>query len=142
MSGIASFTGCRIARAGTYTLTATTPGLSPASSASFTISAGPAARVVVTASPGTSVRGVAFATQPAVAIQDAAGNVVPTTVFVALTITSPAGGAVLACFFNPILTSGGTGVFNGCRIDRAGTFSVTVTSSGLAPGQSATFVVE
>ncbi|WP_307381679.1 hypothetical protein [Microbacterium sp. W4I20] len=141
ITGIATFSGCRIARAGTYTLSATASGLTSAASGSFTISAGPAAKVAITTAPTTAVRGVAFPTQPAIAIQDAAGNLVSTTTFVSLTITSPTGGANLGCFFNPILTDGGTGTFTGCRIDRAGTFTLTAASLGLTPGQSTSFVV-
>lgn len=141
VAGMATFSGCRIDRAGTYTLTATSSGLSSAASVSFTISAGPAAKVVITTAPGVAVRGVAFSTQPIVTIQDAAGNRVFTAVFVTLTITAPAGGANLTCFFNPILTGSGTGTFSGCRIDRAGTFTLTASSFGLTPGQSTAVVV-
>lgn len=141
VSGAAAFAGCRVARAGTYTLTATASGLSSATSASFTIIAGPAAKVTITTSPTDAARGAAFPTQPAVAIQDAAGNLVSSSLFVALTITAPTGGANLGCFLNPILTLGGTWAFGGCRIDRAGTYSLTAASAGLVSGQSTTFVV-
>ncbi|WP_309103838.1 S26 family signal peptidase [Microbacterium sp.] len=141
VSGTATFTGCRVARAGTYTLTATASGLSSATSGSFTIVAGTAAKVTITTSPTDAARGVSFSTQPAVAIQDAAGNLVSSSLFVALTITAPTGGANLGCFLNPILTLGGTWVFSGCRIDRAGTYTLTAASSGLVSGHSTTFVV-
>lgn len=141
ISGVATFTGCRVARAGAYTLTATATGLSSATSGSFTIVAGPAAKVTITTSPTDAARGVAFSTQPAVAIQDAAGNLVSSSLFVALTITAPTGGANLSCFLNPILTAGGTWAFSGCRIDRAGTYTLTAASPGLLSGQSTTFVI-
>ncbi len=140
-SGVVTFSGCRIDRVGSYTLTATASGLTSAASAGFTISPGAAAKVVFTTSPGTSVHGVAFPTQPVVAIEDAAGNLVSAAVFVTLTITAPTGGANLTCLFNPILTGGGTGTFIACRIDRAGTYTLTGASSGLTSGVSTSFVV-
>ncbi|MEO7722477.1 MAG: S26 family signal peptidase [Pseudolysinimonas sp.] len=141
VAGVATFAGCRIDRAGSYTLTASASGLTSAASSTFTISAGAAARVVFTTSPGASVHQVAFPKQPVVAIQDAAGNVVSTSVFVTLTITAPTGGAVLTCTLNPVLTSAGVGTFSGCRIDRAGTYTVTASSSSLTSGVSSSFVV-
>jgi hypothetical protein len=141
VSGVATFSGCRIDRAGSYTLTATASGVTSAASTSFTISPGPATKVVFTTSPGTSVHGVAFPTQPIVAIQDAAGNLVSTAVLVTLTITAPTGGASLSCFSNPIMTSGGIGTFGGCRIDRAATYTLTAGSSTLTSGVSASFAV-
>ncbi|RKN67178.1 S26 family signal peptidase [Microbacterium sp. CGR2] len=141
VAGVAAFAGCRIARAGTYTLTASANGLTSATSGSFTIFAGAAAKVVVTTSPASAVRGVSFSTQPAVAIQDVAGNLISTTALVTLTITAPTGGATLSCFSNPIATFGGTWTFSGCRIDRAGTYTLTAASSGLSSGQGTSFVV-
>jgi hypothetical protein len=87
------------------------------------------------------VHNVAFPTQPVVQIQDAAGNRVSTSTFVTLSITAPTGGANLFCFSNPILTSSGIGTFSGCRIDRAGTYTLTVTSGALTAGVSGSFVV-
>lgn len=141
VSGVATFSGCRIDRAGSYTLTATASGLTSAVSGSFTISPGPATKVVFTMSPGASVHGVAFPTRPVVAIQDAGGNLVSTAVLVTLTITTPTGGASLTCSSNPIITSGGIGTFVGCRIDRAGTYTLTAGAFSLTSGVSASFVV-
>lgn len=141
VAGIATFSGCRIDRAGTYTLTASADGLTSGASASFTISAGSAAKVVFTTSPGVSTAGVEFPTQPAVAIQDAAGNLVSTTVVVTLTITPPTGGAVLSCFLNPWLTTGGVLSFAGCEIDHPGTYTLTVSSTSLVAGVSSSFVM-
>lgn len=141
VAGVATFAGCRVDKAGTYTLTATSSGLTSAVSSSFTISAGSAAKVVFTTSPASAAHGVAFPTQPVVQIQDAAGNLVSTSASVQLTITAPTGGAILFCTANPIPTSGGVGTFGGCRIDRAGTYTLTATSGVLTVGVSGSFVV-
>lgn len=47
----------------------------------------------------------------------------------------------LTCTANPILTSGGVGTFSGCRIDRAGTYTLTASSGVLTSGVSGAFVV-
>jgi signal peptidase I len=141
VAGVAAFAGCRIDRAGAYTLTASANGVASAVSGSFSITPGPAARVVFTTSPGASLAGVSNPIQPVVAIQDAAGNLVSTALVVTLTITAPSGGAALSCSSNPRVTSGGVAAFSGCRIDRAGTYSLTVGSFLLVSGVSASFVV-
>ncbi len=141
VAGVDAFSGCSIDRAGIYTLTATAAGLTQAASGSFTISSGAAAKVVFTTSPGVSNHGVTFPIQPSVAIQDAAGNLVSTAVLVTLTITAPTGGGILSCFSNPILTSSGTGTFSGCRIDRAGTYTLTAAATGLTSGVSTSFII-
>ena len=141
VSGVATFSGCRIDRAGSYTLTAMASGLTSAASSSFTISAGTAAKIVFTTSPGASAHGVTFPTQPAVSIEDAAGNPVSAVAVITLTITAPTGGANLTCSSNPILTLTGTATFSGCRIDRAGTSTLTVSSTPLTAGVSTSFVV-
>ncbi|CAN5224732.1 hypothetical protein BH09ACT6_BH09ACT6_16030 [soil metagenome] len=141
VSGVAAYTGCRIDRAGSYTLTATASGVSSAVSGSFSIAAGAASKLVFTTSPVASVHGAVFPVDPVVTVQDAAGNTVPTFVLVTLTITPPTGGATLFCTQNPRFTSGGVVNFSGCSINRAGTYTLTASSSPLAPGVSASFVV-
>jgi hypothetical protein len=141
VAGVDTFTGCRIDKAGSYTLTASATGLTSAVSSSFTISPGSASKVVFTTSPGASVHNVAFPKQPVVQIQDAAGNLVSTSAIVTLSITAPSGGAVLSCSLNPIITSGGVGTFSGCRIDRAGTYTLTATVTLLTSGASTAFAV-
>jgi hypothetical protein len=142
-AGVAVFSGCAIAKAGTYTLTASSNGLTSAVSVSFTITAGAAAKLVFTTSPGASIRGVAFPTQPIVSVRDVAGNPVAATALIVLVITPPTGGATLTCTANPKFTTASTGVvtFSGCRISSAGTFTLTATSGSLTAGVSTSFVV-
>ncbi|CAN5442623.1 hypothetical protein BH10ACT6_BH10ACT6_10820 [soil metagenome] len=141
VAGVAGFAGCRVDKTGSYTVTATASGLVSTVSSSFTISAGAAAQLVVTVSPGNSTRNVAFPIQPVIQIQDAAGNRVSTTALVWLSITSPTGGANLSCLSNPIVTIAGDGTFSGCRIDRAGSYTLTASSGLLTSGVSTSFIV-
>ena len=140
-SGVASFSSCRINIPGTYTLTATASGLTAAVSTSFTIY-GPASRLAFATSPSSSTGGTAFATQPVVTVQDASGNTVTSsTASVTLSITAPVGGAVLTCTANPRNAVAGVASFSGCRIDKAGTYTLTATSGSLTTAASASFTI-
>ena len=76
-SGVASFVGCEIVgKTGTYTLTATSPGLSSGNSGAFTITVGAAAQVAFTTQPGGGANTTVWTTQPKVAVEDSGGNTV------------------------------------------------------------------
>ncbi|ASD22324.1 hypothetical protein B7495_09685 [Cryobacterium sp. LW097] len=139
VAGTATFAGCKITKPGSYSLTATAAGLTAAVSGSVAISAGPAARLVFTTSPSGSTGGRAFGTQPVVAVRDAGGNAVATTMPVTLAITTAAG-ATLACSANPA-TGTGTVAFAGCSIGRAGTYTLTASSGTLTAAVSASFTI-
>jgi alpha-tubulin suppressor-like RCC1 family protein len=71
-SGVATFAGCAITKAGTYTLTATDGSLTSAVSGSFTISPGAPSAFTVS-NPGTRTAGTAFSVT-LTALADAYGN--------------------------------------------------------------------
>jgi hypothetical protein len=139
-SGVAGFAGCSIDKPGTYTLTATSGGLSNAVSAGFTIAAGPATKLAFTTSPAGSTGGSAFTTQPVVTIQDVNGNTAPSTATVTLAITTPAG-AVLACTPNTKPAVAGVAAFTGCNIDKTGTYTLTAASGNLTESVSTSFTI-
>ena len=88
-AGVATFAGCKIDLAGTYTLHAVDGGFT-ATSLSFAITTGAAAKIGFTTSPSGSTGGVPFGAQPIVAVQDLGGNTVTTdSSGVTLTITTP-----------------------------------------------------
>jgi hypothetical protein len=107
-----------------------------------TITAGAASTLAFITSPSDSIGGVAFASQPVVAVQDAGGNKVTTSgAPVTLTITTPAG-ATLACAANPTNAVAGVATFVGCSISlKTGTYTLTAASSGLTNGVSASFTI-
>jgi hypothetical protein len=142
VAGVVTFTGCRIDKVGTYTLTATDGLLTPATSSSVSITTGAASTLAFTTSPSSSTGGTAFASQPAVSVQDAGGNTVTTSVAsVTLTITTPAG-AALACSANPTNAIAGVATFTGCSISlKTGTYTLTAASSGLTNGVSASLII-
>jgi hypothetical protein len=141
VSGVATFAGCNINKPGTYTLTATSGTLTTAASTTFTITVGPAAKLGFTTQPSNTAYNTVFATQPAVAVQDAGGNTITTsTAPVTLSITTPAG-ATLTCTTNPLTAASGIAAFTGCSINKPGTYTLTATSSGLGAGVSTSFTI-
>ena len=143
LSGVATFAGCSVDRPGTYTLTAASPGLTSAVSASFTITVGPATKLAFTTSPSNAAPNTTIPTQPVVTVQDAGGNTVTTPgPSVTLAITPPTGGAALTnCAANPRSTTSGVATFSGCRVSIAGSYTLTATSGTLASAVSASFIV-
>jgi hypothetical protein len=76
-----------------------------------------------------------------VTVQDAGGNTVTTsTAPVTLTITTPAG-AILTCTANPKNAAAGVDAFAGCKIDTAGTYTLTATASGVTAATSNSFTI-
>jgi trimeric autotransporter adhesin len=142
-SGVTTFSGCSIDKAGTgYQLTATDATLT-ATSAAFNIAVGSAARLLYTTQPdGNATGGNAFPTQPTVAAQDAGGNTVTSyTGTVALTIkpgTGASGAALSGC--TSTLT-GGVTTFSGCKIDKAGAGYQLTATDGTLTATSAAFSI-
>ncbi|HSD32375.1 MAG TPA: hypothetical protein VLB49_10725, partial [Gemmatimonadales bacterium] len=71
-SGVATFTGLTVDKAGTYTLTAVATGLTNGTSASFIVAAGTATQLAVALSPASVTAGIA--TSVTVTARDGSGN--------------------------------------------------------------------
>ena len=78
-SGTASFSGCSIAKSGTYTLQATASGFAPATSASLVIATGPASKLSFSQQPTNATAGVVISPAVTVRIEDAFDNLVTTS---------------------------------------------------------------
>ncbi len=141
VAGVATFTGCQVDKAGSYTLTASGAGLTSATSSSLVISAGTAVKLGFTSQPGGGTSQTALANQPVVAVQDAAGNTVTgNTTSVTLALTSP-GGATLTCTANPKAAVAGVATFAGCKVDKTGTYTLTASGGALSAGTSSSFTI-
>ena len=133
VAGVATFSDLRIDRSGSaYTLVATSPGLAPVTSSSFVVTAGPAAKLVITTPPGTTAQsGVPLSPQPVVRIQDAAGNNVSQGGTV-ITAAIASGGGTLGGTLTPSTNSSGVASFTDLKITGAvGTRALRFTSPGL-----------
>ena len=141
--GTASFAGCKITGTlGSYNLTATAAGLTPATSSNFNITFGTATQLVFTAPPGGGNDGVAWTNQPSVSVEDALGNVVTNSnASITLAIASqPGSGATLGCTTNPRNAVNGVDNFAGCQITgKAGNYTISASATGLTPATSAQF---
>ena len=140
-NGVATFAGCKITgQLGSYTLTASAPGLTGPASTAFNITIGPASQLVFSAQPGGGTDGAAWTNQPAVTIQDVGGNTVTTannTVTLALG-TNP--GGTLACTGGDSLAAtNGVATFAGCKITgKAGSYTLTEAATGGLTGPAST----
>jgi len=145
-SGVAAFPGLSVDKAGSgYTLTATSIGLSGATSTPFDVSARPAplaTHVAFIAQPSTTRAGDPFSPAIQVAAEDSTGAVVSTYTG-AITVAigaNPVAGTLSGT--RVVAATSGTASFSSLRIDRAGTgYTLTASASGLAGATSTTFEV-
>ena len=140
--GVATFTGMGINKVGAgYTLTATSSGLTSASSATFSITPGNAATLVFTAQPVTDSVGGSLGTIQVTA-RDAQGNTA--TAFggsVSLAIASNPGGGTLSGT-TPVIAVSGVATFTGMTINKVGVgYALSATSAGPAGATSSPFDV-
>jgi hypothetical protein len=150
VDGVATFTDCQItgtSGAGTYTLVATRAGVTPTpASSSVVIDVGAASRLAFSTQPvGNVAEHTVFSTSPAVAVEDAYGNLVPSdTGEVTLAIsTGPAAGS-LSCASATVAAVAGIASFAGCQISgavAAGTYTLVATRAGLTSTGSSSSVV-
>jgi hypothetical protein len=147
-SGVASFSGCAITKAGTgYTLTASSAGLAaPSNANAFNIVAGVASQLSFTTQPTTGQNIQATGTgsfSASVAVQDQNGNTLTgdTGRSVTLAIGTNPGGGMLSCTNPASLTatdSGGVASFSGCAITLAGTgYKLTASATSMAAPSNA-----
>jgi hypothetical protein len=147
-SGVATFAGCKVNKAGTgYTLTATDGSLQSGTSTAFAITPAPASQLVVTQQPSGASGGTAFTTQPTISVEDPSGNVVTTdTSTVTLAINSGTGtsGATLTCAggVDTLTATAGVAAFSGCTIDKSGTgYTLHATDGALTAADTNPFNV-
>src|SRR5690349_7602152 len=143
VNGVAVFYGLSIDKSGAaYTLTATTNGLTAATSAPFDIDPGPATHLAFSVEPTTTNAGATMTPPVQVTALDAEGNVVSSftgSVTVALGANS-AGGALAGT--TTVAAVSGAASFPDLSLSKAGTgYSLTAATTGLAAGTSTTFAI-
>jgi len=143
VSGVAAFSNLLINGAGSYTLTFRLVGhAAERTSNSFTVDPAAAAKLVMVTQPSsTASAGVAFATQPAVRLQDSFGNNVSLS---GRTVTASvaAGSGTLAGTLTATTNANGVATFATLRIDGAtGSRTLRFSSSGVTAVDSQVVVV-
>lgn len=141
VNGTVTFSNLSINKAGNgYTLTASSAGLTSATSNAFNITPGAAAKLAFSVQPSNTQAGSTITPSPKVTIQDAAGN----------TVTSASNSVTLAIGTNPsagtlsgtltVAAANGVATFNGLSINNVGTgYTLSATSTGLTSATSNTF---
>jgi Big-like domain-containing protein/calcineurin-like phosphoesterase family protein len=141
VSGIATFNDLSIDSAGTgYTLSATSAGLTGATSNAFDITVGPATKLGFRVQPANTAGGTAIAPAVQVEIRDAGGNrVTGATNSISVAIgTNPNSGTLSGT--TSVVAVAGVATFSTLKIDSAGTgYRLTAAASGLIDATSATF---
>jgi Invasin, domain 3 len=142
VSGVATFSNLSIDKAGTgYTLTATTGGLTAATSAGFNI-AGAATQLAFTVQPTTTVVGATITPAVQVTALDASGN--PATNFagnVTVAIGANPGGGTLAGT-TTVTAVNGVASFSTLSINKVATgYTFTAAATGLTGATSAAFAI-
>ncbi len=144
-AGTATFAGCKIVgQIGTYSLSATSSGLTSATSNTLTLTFGAATQLVFTTQPGGGANNSAWTTQPLVTVEDSAGNTnTSSSASVTLSIaTQPGSGATLTCTSNPKAAAAGTATFAGCKIvGQVGSYTIQAAATGLTPAVSGSFSI-
>ncbi len=129
-AGVATFTNVGLSGlAATYTLTFSSGALT-AATPTIALTAGTATQLVVTTAAAGATSGAAFTTQPAVAVRDAAGNVVLTDNTSLVTMTVSAGATVLGTA--TATAAGGVATFATVGLTGpAATYTLTFSRAGL-----------
>ena len=141
VSGVATFSDLSIDLAGVgYTLGATSPALTGATSAAFDITAGAPTQMVFTVQPSNTTAGAVITPAVEVTIQDAFGNTVTgATDVVSMAIAANPGGGTLSGT-SSVAAVAGVATFSDLSIDLAATgYTLTATSGSLTPATSAAF---
>ncbi len=142
VAGVAKFADLSVQKAGTgYTLAASSAGLVGDTSSEFDVGHAAAAKLVVLEAPASGTAGATLAPALKVGVVDAFDNAVPTfagTLSVALG-TAPSG-AVLSGT-STVTTADGTVEFTDFKVQKSGSYTLTVSSGSLAPATTASFSV-
>lgn len=136
-SGITTFTGLALDRAGSYVIGATTAGLTAAQSAPIAVAAGPTATLAFNPQPASAAAGALLAAFD-VEFRDAYGNLTPWAASVTLALSGPSGASLAGTTTIP--ASGGIARFSDLSIARAGLgYRLIAMASGLPNATSAAF---
>jgi hypothetical protein len=141
VNGVATFSNLSIDKPGNgYTLTASSTGLTGATSTAFNITAGAASKLAFTVQPSNTAAGSPISPAVQVTVQDSSGNTV-TTATNSITVaigTNPSGGTLSGT--TTVNAVNGVATFSNLSIDKAGNgYTLTASSSGLTGATSAAF---
>ena len=137
VSGVATFSGLTINTAGSYTLSATSSGLTGATSTSIIIAAASASQVVFTTAPSSGTTGHALTPAVVATIEDAFNNVVTASTAAVVVSSTPAGVAGTLT----VNAASGVATFSNLAFSVATNYTLTASSSGLTGATSSSFTI-
>jgi hypothetical protein len=141
--GVATFNDLSITTAGTYTLKATSatqPSLAQVNSSSFIISPAAADHLAFGTQPSNTTAGQTISPAVTLRILDIFGNLTTSTANVSLAIaTGPSGSSLLGT--TTVAAAGGIATFSTLSIQKAGTYTLGASSTGLTGATSNSFVI-
>jgi len=145
VAGVATFNMLSINKAGTgYTLSATSSGLTTATSSAFNITAGSATQIAFTVQPTNAAQGFPISPAVVVSVEDAGGNVVITaTDSITVALGANPGGSTLSGTLTVSAVSG-VATFSTLSLNNTGagyTLTATDTTNGHPVVTSSTFSV-
>ncbi|MCO5171198.1 MAG: YCF48-related protein [Planctomycetes bacterium] len=143
VNGLASFPDLSLDRVGQgYTLSATAPTLTGATTGAFDVTPGAPAQLSVTVQPSDVTAGEAITPAVQVSVLDAQGNLVPTaTPSITAALDANPGAATLGGM-TTVSAAAGVATFADLTLDRAAAgYTLRFTSTGLSDGLSGTFQV-
>src|ERR1700730_15729579 len=136
INGVAMFTDLVMNTAGSYALTATSSGLTNATSTSITIGAATASQLLFTTQPASGTAGQALTPAVMVTIEDNFGNVVASNGQVSIAST-PAGVSGITT----MTAVNGVATFNNLGLNTANKYKLTSHAAGLPGITSNTFTI-
>ena len=139
--GMAEFSGLSIDKAGTYTIVATSSGLTKATTNSIVVTAAAPGQLVIEMQPSTSATaGQPFAIQPVIYVEDANGNLETGDNATQVTVALPSGAGTLEGT-TTVTVTGGIATFAGLYTQKAARIVLLFSGDGLVAGPSNTIVV-
>ena len=130
VNGVAPFTNLAITGTGSHTLTFTTAGATPATSASFAVAGSPATQLAISTAPSAAVEsGVIFPVQPVVQVRDALGNLVTTSGASVTALLASGTGTISGTITRAAVN--GVATFTDLKISGAGNHTIIFSSTGL-----------
>jgi parallel beta-helix repeat protein len=141
VNGVANYTDLSVNKTGTYTLTATSASLTPATSSSFTVQPGVAAQLAFTQLPSNPKTGITMTPAVLVAVQDSLGNTVTSnTSSITISLASnPAAGTLSGTLSKAAVA--GVATFDNLALDKAGTYTFGATGAGFTAPASSSITV-
>ncbi|MGH7619159.1 MAG: beta strand repeat-containing protein, partial [Gemmatimonadaceae bacterium] len=139
VNGVATFTNLAVSGSGNVSLRFSSPNITSATSAVFTIGASPPTQLVIFKQPAGATSGINLTTQPVVQVRDANNNIVTGPAFsVTAAITAGTGTLVGTKTVNSV---NGVATFTSLRINGSGQHTLTFTANGLTQAASNSFAV-